>query len=87
MSLNSASQTFTVSTDARPYNVREEFQLGRMSEIHASTKNGSLEGSKVTFLKAMEDFANSPHFEWLVYELENEFEIKVKNSVALSMNR
>lgn len=87
MSLNSTSQTFTVSTDARPYNVREDVQLGRMSEIHASTKNGSLEGSKVAFLKAMEDFANSPHFEWLVYELENEFEIKVKHSVALSMNR
>lgn len=87
MSLNSASQTFTVSTDARPYNVREEFQLGRMPEVHASTKNGSLEGSKVAFLKAMEEFANSPHFEWLVYQLENEFEIKVRHAVALSMNR
>lgn len=38
MSLNSASQSFTVSTDAQPYNSREEVQLGRMSEIHASTK-------------------------------------------------
>lgn len=87
MSLNSTSQMFTVGTDARPYNVREEFQLGRMPEVHASTKNCSLEGSKAAFLKAMEEFANSPHFEWLVYELENEFEIKVKHSVALSMNR
>lgn len=44
MSLNSTSQTFTVSTDARPYNVREDVQLGRMSEIHASTKKRLLGG-------------------------------------------
>ena len=85
MSLNSASQTFTVSTDARPYNVREEFQLGRMPEVRVSTENCSLEGSKAAFLKAMEEFTNSPHFEWLVYQLDNEFDIKVKHSVTLSI--
>lgn len=87
MSLDSTNQSFVASTDKRPYNAREEFQLGRMPEVYTSTKDCSLEGSKAAFLKAMEEFANSPHFEWLVYSLENEFEVKVKHSVTLSMNR
>ena len=87
MSLDSTNQSFVVSTSARPHNTHDDVQLGEMPEVYVSTKNCSLEGSKQAFLKAMEEFANTPHFEWLVYGFESEFEVKVKHSVALSMNR
>ena len=86
MSLDSTGQSFSVSTSARPYNSRDDVQLGIMPEVHVTTKKCTLEGSKEAFLKAMEEFADTPHFEWLVYNLENEFEVKVKHSVTLSMN-
>jgi hypothetical protein len=80
MSFYPSSQEFTVSTD----NLVED--MSPMPKIEVHTKNCSISGSRTAFLEAMQKFADSPQFEKLVYQFENNFEIKVHHSVTLSMN-
>lgn len=87
MSLNSAGHSITITTDERPFDAYDNVQLDKMPEVYVYTENCSLEGSKAAFLKAMEEFANTPHFRWLTYGFESEFQLKVNRSVTLSMNR
>lgn len=42
--------------------------------------------TKEAFMKAMEEFANSPTFEALTYRLENNFTIQIHHNIHTKMN-
>lgn len=44
-----------------------------------------LDKTKQAFMAAMEEFSNSPAFEALTYQLENNFSIQVHHSIDLRM--
>ena len=76
MSLDSKGCYFSIEV-SHPSIVKQTFAEG-------TDKNGK-ESAKKAFLKAMEEFANSPEFEAVTYQLNNEIDIKVYHSINLAM--
>lgn len=84
MSLDSAGASFHVEVS---HNVKSETGDDARSEFSTDvyTRSNSKEEKKKIFLEAMENFANSPAFDELTYQLSTQFEMQVTHQINLVM--
>jgi hypothetical protein len=84
MSLDAAGTSFRVEVS---HNVKSETGSDVRSEFTTDvyTRSNSKEEKKKIFLEAMENFANSPAFDELTYQLNNQFEMRVTHQINLVM--
>lgn len=71
--------TFHPSEKLRQEKDLESFQ------ISCSALSNSTEEKKIAFLQAMWEFSNSPQFQALTYNLQDEFQIKIRHNINLHM--
>lgn len=74
-----SSLTFHPSRELRQEKDLESFQ------ISSPALGNDIESKRIAFLLAMWEFSNSPHFQAVTYNLQDEFEIKVRHVINLSM--
>lgn len=71
--------TFHPSEKLRQEKDLESFQFSSLA------LGNDIESKRIAFLQAMWEFSNSPHFQAVTYNLQDEFEIKVRHVINLSM--
>lgn len=84
MSLECAGCSFRINVVA-PNARRCDESISKIPEVYKHTEGNRTEDAKQAFLDAMKEFADSPHFEKLIYDLYNEFKIQVTHSVITKM--
>lgn len=89
---NGATTTATVTLNADRFTRAQTYgglthsvKANHTYENYMLSSGADLAAKKKAFMELMQDFANSPEFEVLTYELMNEFNIHISHTVNTSL--